>query len=41
VVLALAIAFGLGGKDIAREILEKRIKPPSETKPKPDEISHI
>lgn len=41
VILALAIAFGLGGKEIAREILEKRLKPPSETKSKPDEISHI
>jgi hypothetical protein len=41
VILALAIAFGLGGKDIAKEILEKRMKPPSETKSKPDEISHI
>ena len=40
-VLALAIAFGLGGKDMAKEILEKRLKPPSETKSKPDEISHI
>ncbi len=26
VVLALALAFGLGGKDIAREYLEKKIK---------------
>jgi len=25
-VLALSIAFGLGGKDVAREYLEKRLK---------------
>jgi hypothetical protein len=41
VVLALAIAFGLGGKDLAKDILEKRLKPPSEAKSKPDEISHL
>jgi hypothetical protein len=39
-ILALAIAFGLGGKDIAREILEKKFRaeqPPAED----DEISHV
>lgn len=41
VILAMAIAFGLGGKDIAKDILEKRLKPPTEPKSKPDEISHI
>jgi len=38
VVLALAIAFGLGGKDIAKEYLEKKIKGEEEKK---DEISHL
>jgi len=41
VVLASAIAFGLGGKDIAREILERRFKAPKEEKAKPDEFSHL
>ncbi len=41
VILGLAIAFGLGGKDIAKELLEKRLKPPAEPKSKSDEISHI
>ena len=39
-ILALAIAFGLGGKDIAREILEKRLKK-IESPQDEDEISHI
>jgi hypothetical protein len=39
-ILAMAIAFGLGGKDIAREILEKRYKK-DDTPPEKDEISHI
>lgn len=37
VVLALAIAFGLGGRDIAKEYLEKKIK----GEEKKDEISHL
>jgi len=37
VVLALAIAFGLGGKDMAKEYLEKKIK----GEEKKDEISHL
>jgi hypothetical protein len=37
VVIALAIAFGLGGKDIAREYLEKKIK----GEEKKDDISHL
>lgn len=36
-VLALAIAFGLGGRDIAKEYLEKKLK----GEEKKDEISHI
>jgi len=36
-VLALAIAFGLGGKDIARKYLEKRFKKEDEK----DEFKHI
>jgi small-conductance mechanosensitive channel len=38
VVLALAIAFGLGGRDIAKEFLEKKIKGEEEKK---DDISHL
>jgi hypothetical protein len=38
VVLTLAIAFGLGGRDIAKEYLEKKIKGEEEKK---DEISHL
>lgn len=38
IVLALAIAFGLGGRDIAKEHLEKKMKGEEEKK---DEISHL
>jgi hypothetical protein len=41
VVLALAIAFGLGGKDMAKDFLEKKAKASSEPRKKPDEFSHI
>ncbi|MCK4403727.1 MAG: hypothetical protein KAW02_01430 [candidate division Zixibacteria bacterium] len=41
VVLASAIAFGLGGKDLAKDILERRFKAPKEEKTKPDEFSHL
>ncbi|MBE0425726.1 MAG: hypothetical protein IBX72_03660 [Nitrospirae bacterium] len=37
VVLALAIAFGLGGRDIAKEYLEKKLK----GEEKKDDISHL
>lgn len=33
VVLALALAFGLGGRDIAREYLRRYVAPPPETRP--------
>jgi hypothetical protein len=39
-VLALAISFGLGGKDVARDYLEKRLKEKDEA-PEEDEISHL
>ena len=41
VVLASAIAFGLGGKDMAKDILERRFKAPKEEKSKPDEFYHL
>jgi hypothetical protein len=41
VVLALALAFGLGGKDIAKDFLEKKAKTADRSKKKPDEFSHI
>jgi hypothetical protein len=40
-VLALALAFGLGGKDIAKDFLEKKAKSTGKSKKKPDEFSHI
>jgi hypothetical protein len=33
VVLALALAFGLGGRDIARDYLRRYVAPPPETRP--------
>jgi len=41
VVLALALAFGLGGKDMAKDFLEKKAKAAEKSKKKPDEFSHI
>lgn len=37
-ILALSLAFGLGGKDIARDYLEKKFKKEAEKK---DELKHI
>jgi hypothetical protein len=37
-VLALALAFGLGGKDLAREILESRLRKQAEDN---DHLSHV
>jgi hypothetical protein len=37
IVLALAISFGLGGKDLAKDYLEKKVK----YEEKKDEISHL
>jgi uncharacterized membrane protein YbhN (UPF0104 family) len=37
IVLALAIAFGLGGRNLAREYLEKRFR----EKPADDDIQHL
>src|SRR5574337_127105 len=39
IILALALAFGLGGKDLARELLERRLR--DEKKEEEDEISHL
>ncbi len=39
-VLALALAFGLGGKDLARKYLEKRFKRNGE-EAEPDDLKHI
>lgn len=39
IVLALALAFGLGGKDLARKFLEKRIKKDGEAGP--DDLKHL
>jgi Na+/H+-translocating membrane pyrophosphatase len=37
-VLALSIAFGLGGKDVAREYLEKKLK---EKRQEEDDFQHL
>lgn len=39
IVLALSIAFGLGAKDAAKEIIERRLK--KESEPKEEELSHL
>jgi small-conductance mechanosensitive channel len=39
--LALAIAFGLGGRDFARQVLERRLARPSKEREKEDELSPI
>jgi hypothetical protein len=39
VMLGLAIAFGLGGRDVARRVLEQQFLEPKEEEP--DEFSHI
>ncbi len=43
-VLALALAFGIGGRDLAREMLERRFgkaKPKAKVKVEKDEFSHL
>jgi hypothetical protein len=43
-VLALALAFGFGGRDLARDMLERRfgkIKPKPKREAELDEISHL
>ncbi len=40
VVLALALAFGLAGKDLAREFLERNVKRSSEGE-QPDDLKHL
>jgi len=41
VMLALAIAFGIGGKDLAREFLEKRLAAGKKEEEKEDELSPL
>jgi hypothetical protein len=41
VVLALAIALGLGGRDTAKDYIEKKFKGEEEEEEKKDEISHL
>jgi len=41
VILALALAFGLGGRDLARELLERRLRREKEDEKKKEEISHL
>ena len=38
IVLALAIALGLGGRNIARDLLERRLR---QKKVEEDEMSHV
>ena len=42
VVLAMAIAFGLGGRDAAREIIQRRLRrAEEETESKEEDVSHL
>ncbi len=41
IVLALAIAFGWGGRELAKDFLERHYKEKGEKKEGPDQISHI
>jgi uncharacterized membrane protein len=41
IVLALAIAFGWGGRELAKDLLERHYKDKGEKKEGPDQISHI
>jgi hypothetical protein len=41
IVLALAIAFGWGGRELAKDFLERHYKEKGEKKERPDQISHI
>ena len=41
IVLALAIAVGLGGKDVAREALERRLQQKHAAKEEPEDIAHL
>lgn len=40
-VLALALAFGLGGRDLAREVLERRLRKDDEAPHPKETISHL
>lgn len=40
VMLGLAIAFGIGGGDVARRALERQF-PPKPAEPKPEDVSHL
>lgn len=39
VVFALSLAFGLAGRDLARELLDRLVRRPAE--PKPDDLHHL
>ncbi|MFQ5694703.1 MAG: hypothetical protein ACE5HB_01805 [Terriglobia bacterium] len=41
VVLALAIAFGLGGRDLAREMLEQRLRKRTEGETEAESVHHL
>jgi hypothetical protein len=41
VVLAAAIAFGLGAKDLAKEFLERRLSDRLRDRPPPDDLRHL
>ena len=41
VVLACAIAFGLGAKDLAKEFLERRLSDRLRDRPPPDDLRHL
>jgi small-conductance mechanosensitive channel len=41
IVLALALAFGLGGRDQARDFLEKKLKKGQPEAGPPDDLKHL
>lgn len=40
-IFALALAFGLGGRDLAREILERRLNPERESQSRETTMSQL
>ena len=41
IVLALAIAFGLGGRDLARELLERQLRKRGREEPEEEDVRHL
>jgi len=41
IVLALALSFGLAGKDIARDVLDRHLRDRKTKQEPPDEMQHL